>query len=66
MASAPPDGQLRAAHQATDETLRDRGCGCKGQSSHAGEGKGEWETYMAVKYYHPKLEPDDSPVKYTK
>lgn len=50
MASAPPDGQLRAAHQATDETHRDRGCGRKGQRSHAGEGKGEWETYMAAKY----------------
>lgn len=40
-ASAVPDGQLRAAHQATDETQRDRGCGCKGQSSHAGERKRE-------------------------
>lgn len=32
-ANALPDGQLRAADQATDETHGDRGCGCKGQGS---------------------------------
>lgn len=36
-ADALPDGPLRAADQATDETHRDGGCGREGQGSYVGK-----------------------------
>lgn len=36
-ANAIPDGQLRAADQATDETHGDGGCGREGQGSYVGK-----------------------------